>query len=148
MLNSAPCISSADCVLLGTSASLGEIRSAMTRMMSVSLSRVKCCWGPSARTLVLLFAMGQPSLATALPMVARRPSRAVTGLTLHANFFRVTFETRPPFMGLPTVDAGIPVTIYPSLNMCDGLAPHDLLPRAALLAVLPCFLTVGRGADH
>jgi hypothetical protein len=34
-------ILSADCVPLGTSVSLGEIRSAMVRMMSVSLSRVK-----------------------------------------------------------------------------------------------------------
>jgi len=51
------------CVLvLGTSASLGEIRSAMVHMMSVSLSRVKCCRGPMVRTLVLLlFVMGQPS---------------------------------------------------------------------------------------
>jgi hypothetical protein len=48
VLKSAPCISSADRVLLGTSASLGEIRSAMTRMMSVSLSRVKCSRPPTA----------------------------------------------------------------------------------------------------
>ena len=149
MLKSAPCISSADRVLLGTSASLGEIRSAMTRMMSVSLSRVKCCRGPMVRTLVLLFFMGQPSPAMALTGVARMPSRAVTGLQrAHAKFF-VTSETRPPFMGLSTVEAGIPVAIYPSPNTREGLTPHDLLTRAALLAVMPCLLTVGmKGADH
>ena len=37
--------------------------------MSVSLSRVKCCSGPSARTLVLFLLMGQPSLAMVLPGV-------------------------------------------------------------------------------
>ena len=52
-------------------------------------------------------------------------------------------------MGLPTVEEGIPLTIYPSSTTCDGHAPHDLLPRAALLAVLPFILSVGMGgADH
>jgi hypothetical protein len=102
------------------------------------------------RTLVLLFFMGQPSPAMALPSVARRPSRAVTaGLQrAHAKFF-VTSETRPPFMGLSTIEAGIPVAIYPSPNTCDGLTPHALLTHAAFPAVLPCLLTVGlKGADH
>jgi hypothetical protein len=101
-----------------------------------------------ARTLVLLFYMGMPSLSMALP---RSPSRAVTGLRLgwpHANFFQVTFETRPPFMGLSTIDSGIPLTNYPSLNMCDGRVPYGLLTRSMLLAVMPCLLTVGmKGAD-
>ena len=101
------------------------------------------------RTLVLLFFMGQPSPAMALPGVARTPSRAVTGLQrAHAKFF-VTSETRPPFMGLSTFEAGIPVAIYPSSNTCDVLTPHALLTRAAFLAVLPGLLTVGwKGADH
>ena len=120
----------------------------MVRMMSVSLARVKCCRGPSARTLVLVLLMGQPSLAMALPAVARTsPSRAFTGLQ-HANFFRVTFETRPPFMALSTVEAGIPLIPYPSPTTCNGRAPHDPLPRAALLAVLPCLLTVGKGGAN
>ena len=45
---------SADCVLNSAPLQLeGRFRSAMVRMMSVSLTRVKCCGGPSARTLVL-----------------------------------------------------------------------------------------------
>jgi hypothetical protein len=52
-------------------------------------------------------------------------------------------------MGLSTVEAGIPVAIYPSSNTCEGLNPHYLLTRAALLAVLPCLQTVRmEGADH
>jgi hypothetical protein len=52
-------------------------------------------------------------------------------------------------MGLSTIEAGIPVAIYPPPNTCDGLTPHALLTRAAFLAVLPCLLTVGlKGADH
>ena len=70
------------CVLLGTSASRwGRFEAQLVRMMSVSLSRVKCCSGPSARTLVLLLLMGQPSLAMAVPVVVRTsPLRVVTGL--------------------------------------------------------------------
>ena len=121
----------------------------MVRMMSVSLTRVKCCRGPSARTLVLFLLMGQPSLAVALPAVARTsPSRAFTGLQ-HANFFRVTFETRQQIMALSTVEAGIPLITYPYPTTCNGLAPHVPLPHAVLLAVLSCILTVGKGgADY
>jgi hypothetical protein len=101
------------------------------------------------RTLALLFLMGQPSPSMALPVVARRSSRAVTGLQrAHAKFF-VTSETRPPFMGLSTVEAGIPVDIYPSPTTCNELTPRDLLTRPAFLAVMPCLLTVGmKGTDH
>ena len=43
-----------DCVLLGTSAALREIRSAMVRMMSVSLTRVKCSRPPTDRDVSLV----------------------------------------------------------------------------------------------
>ena len=48
-------------------------------------------------------------------------------------------------MALSTVEAGIPLIPYPSPTTCNGRAPHDPLPRAALLAVLSCLLTVGKG---
>ena len=117
----------------------------MVRMMSVSLTRGKCCSGPSARTLVLFLLMCQPSLAMALPEVARTsPSRAFTGLQ-HAKSFSVTVETGPPRMVYPTAEGGIPLIVYSSPTMCDGHAPRDLLPLTVLLALLPCFLTVGKG---
>ena len=48
-------------------------------------------------------------------------------------------------MALSTVEAGIPLIPYPSPTTCNGRAPHDPLPRAALLAVLSCLLTGGKG---
>jgi hypothetical protein len=134
------------CVLLGTSASRwGRFKAQLVRMMSVSLSRVKCCSGPSARTLVLLLLMGQPSLAMAVPVVVRTsPSRVVTGLqqvpACQSFFTRVTFAIRSRSMGPPAVDAGRALTVYPPPNTCDGYAPPDLLPRTLAevrLVVLP-----------
>ena len=94
--------------------------------------------------------MCQPSLAMGLPAVARTsPSRAFTGLR-HANFFRVTFETRSSSVGHPAVDEGSSQTVYPSPNTCDGYAPHDLLPRTVeevRLAVLPNLFTAGKGGE-
>jgi hypothetical protein len=100
------------------------------------------------RTLILLFFMGQPSPAMALPVVARSASRAVTGLRPHASFFRATFVTRSRSMGAFAVDTGRALMVYPPPKTCDGYAPPELLPRTleeVRLAVLPCLFTAGKG---
>ena len=53
----------------------------------VSTMRVKWCWGPSARALVVALTLGRLCEAEALPTVARTsPSRASAGLRRAANF--------------------------------------------------------------
>ena len=128
--------------------SVGDCRRAMVRMMSVSHSRVMCCSGPRARTLVLSLIMCQPSLAMVLPAVARAsPSRAFTGLR-HAKFFRVTFATRSRSMGSSVPDSGSALTTSTFSTSGDGCAPPKLTTRTfeeARLAVLLAPLGAGEG---
>ena len=92
-LNSAP-------LHLGGSSSLD---SAMSR--KVSTMRVKWCWGPSARALVVALTLGRLCEAEALPTVTRTsPSRALAGLLRAANF-KGGREASSRFTKLDAVDA-------------------------------------------
>ena len=125
----------------------GDFRSAMVRMMSVSHSRVMCCSGPSARTLVLSLLMCQPSLAMVLPAVARAsPSRAFTGLR-HANFFRETFATRSRSMGPSVHVADSALTASTLSTGRDEYVPPNLPTRTFEVAVLLNPFAAGKGGE-
>ena len=67
--------------------------------------RVKWCWGPSARALVVALTLGRLCEAEALPTVARtNPSRASAGLLRAANF-KGGREASSRFTKLDAVDA-------------------------------------------
>ena len=112
-LNSAP-------LHLGGSCSLD---SAMSR--KVSTMRVKWCWGPSARALVVALTLGRLCGAEALPTVARTsPSRASAGLLRAANF-KGGRETSSRCTKLDAVDAYETQEAKELLKRGYELALHD-----------------------
>jgi hypothetical protein len=98
----------------------------MSRMSSNPPMRVKCCWGPCARALVVALTLGHLRVAEALPLVARTsPSRASAGLPRVASFMGGR-KASSRFAKLGTVDAyETKDAVKMLLKMCSELALPD-----------------------